>query len=182
MSERRLVQTPFYRDPQFAVALWDGDVGAVLKVMVDKPTPRSAFACLTVCLRGQLLMISPSGAEKWRFFPGSISDEGGDFDEVGVWTWTAVRGNTQELCFSALGEDGKECDDPFPREVIDMQFGQKLTIKGGCLMVVATGGVVANISGDRDLQLLAPHFSKVENDVELTANYSDTRLVVVRRK
>lgn len=180
--EGRLKQTPFYRDKDFAVALWEGDPGDMLRFKVDEPTLRSAFACFTVCLRGYLQMIAPSGDEKWKFFPGDTSDDGGDFDEVGEWCWTAVRSNTQELCFSALDEVGRECDELFPRQMIDLKFGEKYTVQAGCLLVIPTGGVVVNVHEVRDIQLLAPHFAKVENDTEVTANYSDTKLVMVRRR
>lgn len=177
----RLIQTPFYRGRDFAVALWEGDAGDALRVVVSEPTPRSAFACLTIVLRGKFQMISPSGDEKWRFFPGSTSDDGGDFDEIGVWAWTALHNNAQELCFSALDEHGKECDDSFPREKIFLQFGEKAKIESDSLMVLATGGIVVNVNGE-DRSLIAPHFSKIENNIEVTANYSDTELLVVRRK
>lgn len=177
MSEGRLIQSPFYRDSQFAVALWEGDVGDSMKINVREPAPRSSFPCLTVCLRGQLQMYSPSGAEKWRYLPGDTSDSGGDFDEVGVWEWKAMQPITQEICFSALDDRGKECEDIFPREVIDLKFGEKCRVKADCLLSIARGGVVINVK-----ELRAPHFALLQNDIEATANYSDTRLVVVRRQ
>jgi hypothetical protein len=182
VNDGKLTQTPFYKDTNFAVALWEGEPGDSLKFFVREPRPRSAFACLTICLRGHLQMYSPDGEKRWWYFPGSTSDDGGDFDQLGTWEWRATQPNTQEICFSALDEDGEESDEHFPRKVTQLKFGEKALVKAGCLLVVPTGGVVVHLGGDRDRQLLGPYFARVENDTELTANFSDTTLVEVRRK
>jgi hypothetical protein len=180
MSGGHLKQSPFYRDGRFAVAVWDGDAGDKLLINVHEPTPRSRFACVTVMMRGKLEMFDPEGKRRWSYTPGNTSLDGGDFDLHGIWEWRALASPTQEICISQLGANGRETDEAPEAHVIDMAVGETATVRAGSLIVIPVGGVVVDAGAHSERQLLAPHFARVDHDKDVTAHYSETRIVVVR--
>ncbi len=175
----RLQETVFYRDDKFAVALWEGNAGDSLSIRVSELRSRSDLLCFTVVLRGGLKMVKPSGAVGWIYHAGATSDEGGDFDEVGVWQWTALESPTQELCFAALHpEDGTEREAAVHHQGLDVDRGMTVHAKAGSLVVIARGEVSVVLNGEKKY-LHAPAFAKVENPTELKVVDDGTRVVVV---
>jgi hypothetical protein len=172
-----LKQIPFYRDDNFAVAMWEGDAGDALGINVSEPTRRADFACFTVVMRGALEMFSPSGKKAWAYRAGDTSDDGGDFDEVGVWEWRATATPTQEMCVSVLDEGGMETNDQFPHQIIRLVKGERADIKAKGLLILPVGSVN---TGSRTIA--APHFARIDNALSVTALEDGTKLMVVRRR
>jgi hypothetical protein len=169
----RLYQQRFYTNSDFAVALWEGESGDELLLGVDTPMLRSEFASFTICLRGRLRMEKPSGAIGWAYGPGDHSDNGGDFDEVGVYKWTAVEPTTQELCFSRADAVGKETDEVFQRAIHVVDTGAVVPLGIGFAVVVR--GSFETSKG----VLRAPHFCVLKQPTTFTAAENNSRVIAV---